>query len=124
VFKQTTQDLAGEESLANSAGILRHPDAHADWVRAGVALYGGSPDYPKHSAAHWQLLPGMSLSSQIIGTQNLQPGDTVGYGSTFRAEQAMRIGLVACGYADGYPRHAATGTPILVHGIPTRTLGR
>jgi alanine racemase len=66
----------------------------------------------------------MTLRARLIGVQALQPGDTVGYGSAFRAEEPMRIGIVACGYADGYPRHCASGTPVLVDGVRTRTLGR
>jgi alanine racemase len=74
--------------------------------------------------AHWDLKPGMSLRAQVIGVQQLQPGDSVGYGSTFVADRPMRIGTVACGYADGYPRHAASGTPVLVEGRRSQTVGR
>jgi alanine racemase len=66
----------------------------------------------------------MTLASELIAIQSLKPGDCVGYGSTFRCEIPMRIGVVACGYADGYPRHAPSGTPILVGGSRTRTVGR
>lgn len=114
-------------TLSNSAAILRHGAELAplsEWVRAGIMLYGGSPDYPEHAPEHWDLQPGMTLSSQLIAIQDIQTGDTVGYGSTFVAERPMRIGVVACGYADGYPRHAPTGTPILVDGVRTRTVGR
>jgi alanine racemase len=124
VFEEATRDLAGERSLANSAALLRHPHTQADWVRPGIALYGSSPDYPVHDAAHWGLQPVMSLRSQLIAVQDLQKGDTVGYGSGFVAEREMRMGVVACGYADGYPRHAPTGTPVLVNGKRTQTLGR
>ena len=123
-FMQATQDLVGEISLANSAALLRLPALRADWTRAGIALYGSSPDYPRNHAADWGLLPAMSLHSRIIAVQHLQTGDSVGYGSLFRAPQAMRIGIAACGCADGYPRTAATGTPILVDGQSCRTLGR
>ncbi|HSI47841.1 MAG TPA: alanine racemase [Ideonella sp.] len=122
-----TSDLPGERSLANSAATLRHladAGARSDWVRAGIMSYGGAPDFPEHDIAHWNLRPAMTLRSQVIGIQELQPGDSVGYGSSFVAEQAMRVGTVACGYADGYPRHCGTGTPILVDGVRTRTLGR
>ncbi len=95
----------------------------ADWVRPGIMSYGSAPDFPEHDIAHWNLKPGMTLRSRIIGVQHLQPGDTVGYGSSFRAEAPMRVGTVACGYADGYPRHCGTGTPVLVNGVRTRTLG-
>lgn len=133
-FEAATTDLPGERSLCNSAAILRHASVPlrgegvgtvaADWVREGIALYGGVPDFPEHSAADWDLQPAMTLSSRLIGVQNLQPGDTVGYGSAFTAERAMRIGVVACGYADGYPRHAPLGTPVLVDGVRTRIVGR
>ena len=106
VFEATTQDLSGERCLSNSAAILRH-DLRNDWVRAGILSYGSAPDFPQHDIAHWGLRPTMTLRSKIIATQSLQAGDTVGYGSTFSAAAPMRIGVVACGYADGYPRHAA-----------------
>src|SRR5690606_22437919 len=109
--------------MANSATILRYPEAYADWVRPGIMLYGASP-FPEVTADDLDLKPVMSLHSKLIATRTLKPGDTVGYGSTFAAPQAMRIGVVACGYADGYPRHAPTGTPIVVAGVRTRTLGR
>jgi alanine racemase len=127
LFTSTTEDLPGERTTCNSAGLLRHasaPPVAADWVRPGIALYGSAPDFPQHDIAHWQLQPTMSLRSQVIAVQELQAGDTVGYGSTFVAERAMRIGIVACGYADGYPRHCTTGTPVLVNGVRTRTVGR
>jgi alanine racemase len=123
-FDETTRDLPGERSLANSAATLRHAGARSDWVRAGIMVYGSSPDHPQHDAAHWGLRPTMSLHARVIGVQSLQPGDTVGYGSSFRAESPMRIGIAACGYADGYPRHAASGTPVLVDGRRSTTVGR
>jgi alanine racemase len=126
-FVRATQDLPGERSLANSAATLRHArvaGVSADWVRTGIALYGSAPDHPLRSAADWDLQPVMTLSARIIGVQHLQPGEHVGYGSTFTAPHAMRIGIVACGYADGYPRVCPTGTPVLVEGQRSRTLGR
>jgi alanine racemase len=122
-FEATTQDLPGERSLSNSAAILRHK-LKSDWVRAGIVSYGSAPDFPQHDIHHWGLLPTMTLRSKIIATQQLQAGDTVGYGSSFTATSAMRVGVVACGYADGYPRHCATGTPVLVGGQRTATVGR
>ncbi len=126
-FAQATRDLPGERSLSNSAAILRHAQdqgVRADWVRAGILSYGSAPDYPEHDIAHWGLQPAMTLRSELIAVQPLQPGDTVGYGSRYTAERAMRIGIVACGYADGYPRHAGSGTPVLVQGVRTGTVGR
>ncbi len=127
VFTDATHDLPGERSTSNSAALLRHaraPDVAADWVRPGIALYGSAPDFPQHNIAHWQLQPTLSLRSQLIGMQELQAGDSVGYGSSFQADAPLRMGVVACGYADGYPRHCPTGTPVLVDGVRTRTLGR
>src|SRR3954469_16802708 len=127
VFAETTKDLPGERSLSNSAAVLRHAkdaEVRADWVRPGIAVYGSAPDFPEHDAAHWQLQPTMTLSSRIIGVQQLAAGDTVGYGSSFTADAPLRVGVVACGYADGYPRHCSTGTPILVDGQRTRIVGR
>jgi alanine racemase len=123
-FEAATRDLPGERALSNSAASLRHSGLTSDWVRPGIALYGSAPDFPEHSASDWQLLPAMTLSSKIIGVQELAAGDTVGYGSSFVADKPLRIGVVACGYADGYPRHCSTGTPVLVNGLRTRMVGR
>jgi alanine racemase len=123
-FEAATHDLQGERSLANSAATLRHAGVKSDWVRAGILTYGSAPDYPEHDLQHWRLRPAMTLRSRLIATQDLGPGDTVGYGSSFTAPAPMRIGIVACGYADGYPRHCGTGTPLLVDGVPTQTVGR
>lgn len=126
-FDAVTHDLAGERSFSNSAGVLRHGRALAarsDWVRPGIAIYGSSPDFPERSAADWGLQPAMTLASKIIGLQSLEAGDSVGYGSGFIADGALRIGVVACGYADGYPRHCSTGTPVLVRGVRCRMVGR
>ena len=110
-------------SLANSAALLRYPETHGDWVRPGLMLYGASP-FAEVSAQQLGLRPAMTLRSRIIAVQELRPGDEIGYGALFRAEHAMRVGIVACGYADGYPRHAPNGTPLLVDGQRTQTLGR
>lgn len=123
-------------SLANSAAILRYPETHGDWVRPGIMLYGASP-FGDASAESLGLRPAMTLASRVIAVQELKAGEAVGYGATFRADGPMRVGIVACGYADGYPRHAPTGTPVLVHpqgggmvdktalnGVRSRTLGR
>jgi alanine racemase len=122
-FRALAGDWKGPVSLGNSAAVLRHPEAHGDWVRPGIMLYGASP-FAEQSAAELGLQPAMTLESAIIGVQELEPGDRVGYGGTFTAERPMRIGVVACGYADGYPRHAQTGTPIAVMGRRTRIVGR
>ncbi len=111
-FERHVARLGYARSLANSAALLRFPEARGDWVRPGIMLYGASP-LEDRTAAQIGLKPAMSLTSEIIGVQHLQRGDTVGYGSLFTADREMRIGVVACGYADGYPRHAYNGTPVL-----------
>jgi alanine racemase len=96
----------------------------SDWVRPGIALYGSAPDFPEHSAADWGLQPAMTLAAKLIAVQAIPAWAGVGYGSKFVSQNAMRIGVVACGYADGYPRTCPTGTPVLVDGVRTRTVGR
>lgn len=126
-FAEWTAGLKGEATLANSAAILRYPETHADWVRPGIMLYGCSP-FADQSAEALGLLPAMTLASEIIAVQELKPGYRVGYGGTFEAQRALRIGVVACGYADGYPRHAPgfnhSNTPVIVAGARTRIVGR
>lgn len=122
-FAEATRGIDGPRSLANSAALIDLPHVRADAVRPGVMLYGGSP-FADRSAASLGLRAAMTLESRVIAVQDLVPGDAVGYGSTFRAERPMRIGVVACGYADGYPRHAPSGTPVAVDGVLTRTVGR
>ncbi len=111
------------QSLANSATIIRYPQAHRQWVRAGIMLYGSSP-IAGVSAAALDLRPAMTLSSEIISVCRVKAGDCVGYGGTYKVTQPMRLGVVACGYADGYPRHAPTGTPVRVGDHLTHTVGR
>ena len=115
--------LAAEVSMANSAAVLHHPQTAADWVRPGIMLYGSSP-FADQSAAACGLRPVMTLTSQIIAVQDLGVGERVGYGGLFTAQRPSRVGIVACGYADGYPRHALCGTPIMVCGRRTATVGR
>ncbi|MCM8594927.1 alanine racemase [Accumulibacter sp.] len=110
-------------SLANSAAILRYPQTAHDWVRPGIMLYGGSP-FASQSAESLGLRPVMTLDSRILAVQEIDAGERVGYGGTFVARRPTRVGIVACGYADGYPRHAPSGTPIVVDGRRTATLGR
>jgi alanine racemase len=122
-FKQLAAPFHLPCSLANSAAILRFPESHGDWVRPGIMLYGSSP-FSDVGAHQLGLQAVKTLSSEIISVQTLKAGDVVGYGATYRADTNMRIGIVACGYADGYPRHAPNGTPILVNGQRTQTVGR
>lgn len=121
-FHEACEGLEGERSLSNSAACLLYPELSADWVRPGIMLYGATPG--AKAAMEFGLQPAMTLSSQIIEVQELAMGEAVGYGSTFVADKPMRIGVVACGYADGYPRHAPLGTPVLVDGVKTKMVGR
>ncbi len=121
-FKQATSGFPGELNLSNSAAILLHSELATDWVRPGIMLYGGTPG--GKSAEAYGLKPAMTLKSEIIAIQKIEKGDAVGYGSIFVADRPMTIGVVACGYADGYPRRAPDGTPILVEGVRTRLVGR
>ncbi|MEW5782895.1 MAG: alanine racemase [Pseudomonadota bacterium] len=123
-FRVMTSGMSEPTSLGNSATILRYPESVGDWARPGIMLYGGSPFPQAKSAAELELRPVMTLQSEIVAVQGLAAGESIGYGCTFVADRPMRVGIVACGYADGYPRHAVTGTPILVAGQRTRTLGR
>ena len=123
-IEQAAEGLDCPRSLANSAATLWHQEAHYDWVRPGIVLYGASPSGEWRDVATSGLKPVMTLNSEIIGIQNLKAGDTVGYGSLYKASGEQRIGIVACGYADGYPRQAPTGTPVMVEGVRTQTVGR
>jgi len=121
-FFSTVEGLPGERSLSNSAAVLMEPDLAANWIRPGIMLYGGAPGCG--TAESFGLQPAMTLTSEIIGIQQISAGKAVGYGSRFVADKPMTIGVVACGYADGYPRHAPDGTPILIDGVKTRLVGR
>lgn len=116
-------DLSYPLCLANSAALLRFPESIGDWVRPGIMLYGSSP-FPEQSAAALGLLPVMTLESEVIAVRDLSVGDRIGYGGTYAAAAPMRVGVVACGYGDGYPRHAPSGTPVLADGVRTTTVGR
>jgi alanine racemase len=122
-FWQAARDSGLPVSLANSAALIRYPESRGDWARPGIMLYGGSP-FADTPSAQLNLRPVMTLESRLIGIQELAAGERVGYGGVFQARSALRVGIVACGYADGYPRHAGTGVPIAVAGRLTQTLGR
>ncbi|VXC65578.1 alanine racemase 2, PLP-binding [Burkholderia sp. 8Y] len=123
-FDAASRGIPGQRSLANSAATLWHSHAHRDWVRPGIVLYGASPSGRSNEIKDVPLHAAMTLSSELIAVQELDAGETVGYARTYKADRRIRIGIVACGYADGYPRHAPTGTPIAVDGVITRTVGR
>lgn len=112
-----------EASIANSAGIIAHPDSHADWVRPGLMLYGVSPMSDSTSVEE-NLQPVMTMESRLIAVKNIKQGDTVGYGATWTCPEDMPVGIVATGYGDGYPRHAPSGTPVLVNQQRTGLIGR
>ncbi|HGA3354318.1 catabolic alanine racemase DadX [Enterobacter hormaechei] len=122
-IEQAAEGLDCPRSLSNSAATLWHPEAHYNWVRPGIVLYGASPSGQWQDIANSGLKPVMTLRSEIIGVQTLKAGDTVGYGSRYRAAGKQRIGIVAGGYADGYPRIAPSGTPVWVDGVRTGTVG-
>lgn len=110
-------------SLANSAGVLLWPEDQGDWVRPGIILYGASPcsDQP---ASHWGLKAAMTVTAPVIALRDLGPGEHIGYGATYTTERPVRLATVAIGYADGYPRHAPSGTPAWIRGHRVSTLGR
>lgn len=123
-FYQSIETLsANEKSIANSAGILGWPQSHSSWNRPGIMLYGVSPFIDSTASIH-NLKPVMTLSSKLISIKHVKKGEAIGYGGTYICEKDMRIGIVAIGYGDGYPRHAITGTPVLVNGKRCSLLGR
>ena len=123
VFDDIAKPFNFSRSVANSASIVNFKKTHLDWVRPGIMLYGASP-IMGHNSSTLNIKPVMQLKSKIIAIQNLSKNDSVGYGESFKAKKDMRIAVVACGYADGYPRHAPTGTPVYVEGKKTSTVGR
>ncbi|MGV8961060.1 MAG: alanine racemase [Stenotrophomonas sp.] len=124
LFTQTTAGLAGETSLCNSPALLGWPQLHSDWVRPGLMLYGADPLYPQASPHAAELRPVMTLQSQVIAVRELAVGEPLGYGARFVAARPTRVGVVAMGYADGYPQFAPNGTPVLIDGAPGELIGR
>jgi len=122
-FQKATQSIKAEKSLANSAAILEWPQTHGDWVRPGIMLYGISP-FLASRGQFYDLKPVMTLQSEIIAIHPIKKGDVVGYGATWQAPEDMLVGVVAMGYGDGYPRHAPSGTPILVNNQRVPLIGR
>ena len=128
VFQQARDGLSAEVSLRNSPAVLGWPQLFektgaSDWVRPGIMLYGATPfEQAQQQAARLQ--PVMTLESKVISVRELPAGEPVGYGARFIAERPTRVGVVAMGYADGYPRHAPTGTPVMVDGQLARLIGR
>ncbi len=123
IFQSTREGLAAEVSLRNSPGVMGWPNVPSDWVRPGIMLYGATPfDQPQSVADRLQ--PVMTLESKVICVRELPAGEPVGYGGAFVTDRNMRIGVVAMGYADGYPRQAPTGTPVMIDGQRSQLLGR
>ncbi|MFC5694396.1 alanine racemase [Pseudomonas sp. GCM10022186] len=123
VFEQARAGLEAEVSLRNSPAVLGWPQVPSDWVRPGIMLYGATPFEQAHPLAE-RLQPVMTLESKVISVRELPAGQPVGYGARFVTERPTRVGVVAMGYADGYPRHAPTGTPVSIDGQPSRLVGR
>lgn len=123
LFESLADLPCSHRALANSAAILGLPQAHMDWVRPGIMLYGASP-FAERSAAELGLVPAMTLTAQLIAVRELPAGESVGYGATWKAQRTARIGTVSCGYADGYPRHAPSGTPVVIRGQRVPLAGR
>lgn len=123
VFEAARQGLSAQVSLRNSPALLGWPQVPSDWVRPGIMLYGATP-FEEANALAARLQPVMTLGSKVISVRELPAGEPVGYGARFITPKPMRIGVVAMGYADGYPRQAPTGTPVLVAGQRSQLLGR
>ncbi len=123
VFRQATHGLDLPVSLANSTAVLDHPATHGDWIRPGGALYGLTTK-PGRRAEQDGLRPAMRLAARLIAVRDKPAGAAIGYGGTFVCPEPMRVGVAAVGYADGYPRHAPSGTPVLVDGQRCRIIGR
>ena len=122
-FHECVDSRDGEQSIANSAGIIDWPESHVDWVRPGVMLYGVSP-FCDRTGSDLGLEPAMTVTTELIATKEIPAGDRVGYGGNWQADRDTRIGIAAIGYGDGYPRHAENGTPVLVNGRPSTLVGR
>jgi alanine racemase len=118
-----TQGIAGERSMANSAALLAWPQTQLDWVRPGLMLYGVSP-FAGQTAGDLGLQPVMSLVSGLCAVRRVPAGESVGYGGSWRCPEDMPVGVVAIGYGDGYPRHAVSGTPVLVAGRRAALIGK
>jgi alanine racemase len=124
VFQRAIEGLAGETALCNSPALLGWPQVRSDWVRPGLMLYGADPLYPQPSPHAGQLRPVMTLESKVIAVRELAVGDPLGYGARFVAQRPTRVGVVAMGYADGYPQFAPNGTPVLIDGVAGELIGR
>jgi alanine racemase len=124
-FSYATNQINAPISIPNSAGILGWKASHSDWIRPGIMLYGSSPfTFKEKDREKYPLQAAMTLTAPLIAIYKLKKGDSIGYGASYHCPKDMLVGAVACGYADGYPRHAGTGTPVSINGIETHTVGR
>lgn len=123
LFQKITANFAGEKSIANSAGIINYPSAPGNWIRPGIMLYGVSP-LPETTGFDYNLKPVMTLRSKIIAVKTIKKGGQVGYGATWKASEDMPVAIIAIGYGDGYPRHAKSGTPVLLDDTICPLIGR
>jgi alanine racemase len=122
-FNHVIKDLSSGTSAANSAAVLNHSSSHGKFIRPGIMIYGSTPLGDEHESRKL-LKPAMSLRSAIFSIRDVAAGETIGYGGRFLCDKPTRVGVVAIGYADGYPRHAADGTPVSIDGLPSRIIGR
>ena len=122
-FSRAVEGLAGETSLCNSPALLGWPQVRSDWARPGLMLYGADP-FAQATATSAGLRPVMTLRSKIIAVRELAAGEPLGYGARFVAQAPTRVGVVAMGYADGYPQFAPNGTPVLIDGVRGQLIGR
>ena len=123
VFNRVTADLSEQRSIANSAGILEWKTSLCDWVRPGIMLFGASP-FPNKNGTEYGLKPVLTLCSKLLAIKNIKAGDTVGYGGAWVCPRSMKLGVIAIGYGDGYPRGATSNTPVLVNGRRAPLVGR
>lgn len=122
-FEEACLNLPAPRSIANSAGILGWSESHTDWVRPGIMLYGSSP-FSNKSASECGLQAAMTFEAPVISVHPLKKGDSIGYAATWQCPKDMKVAVIACGYADGYPRHAGNGTPVWINGSEAEVLGR
>lgn len=123
LFLSLTQGCQGERSLAASAGLLAWPQSQLEWVRPGIIMYGVSP-FVEKSAVQLGYQPVMTLKSHLIAVREVKAGESVGYGGTWTSQRDTKIGVIAIGYGDGYPRTAPNGTPVVVNGRRVPIAGR
>ena len=123
LFNQSVDGMEGERSIANSASILGWKESLTDWVRPGIMLFGISP-FPELNGRQLDVVPVMSLHSRLIAVRPIAAGESVGYGGSWVSRKPTRLGVVAIGYGDGYPRQAVVGTPLLVNGAQVSLIGK